>query len=72
MGLQELLDIAARHATTMADAMVAACLTKAVATGEAIDVTRLAGAPSRGERPSEDVPWRRMVERNTDTRLCHV
>lgn len=73
MSLQELLDIACRHFTAMADAMVAACLAKACETGERVDLRRGAarGAPT-GLRPREDVDWERMVAGNADTRQTHV
>lgn len=73
MSLQELLDIACRHFTAMADAMVAACVTKACETGELIDLRR---SPARGApigiRPREDVDWERLVVGNADTRETHV
>lgn len=73
MSLQELLDIACRHFTSMADAMVAACLQKAVETGEAIIVRcERERRGRRGERPREDTDWRALVEGNTDTRRTHV
>ena len=73
MSLQELLDIAMRHLTSMADAMVSACLTKACATGEHVELrARAPGASPRGERPEERVDWQALVEGNTDTRLQHV
>lgn len=72
--VQEIADIASRHLTRMADAMIAACVAWALETGQPL---RMPGRPARGapssmERPAEDVPWRRMVERNSDTRWQHT
>lgn len=73
MTLQELLDIACRYLTSMADAMVAACLQKAVETGERLDLGGFPEpAPRRAARPVEEVDWERMVRCNTDTRTQHV
>ena len=73
MTLQELLDIACRYLTSMADAMVAACLQKAVETGERLVlIGSPEPAPRREARPEEDLDWERMVRCNTDTRTQHV
>lgn len=73
MTLQELLDIACRYLTSMADAMVAACLQKAVETGERLVLVGCPEpAPRREARPEEDLDWERMVRCNTDTRTQHV
>ena len=72
LSLQKLVEIAARHFTPMADAMVAACVAKAVETGEALDIPEKGAGRIRGERPAEDVDWERMVTGNGDTRWQHV
>lgn len=78
MTLQDLFNIACRHLTAMADAMRAACLTKAYETGEPIVLRRDAQAQrARGKAAAraaadEETDRRRMVEGNTDTRLQHV
>ena len=77
--VQQMLDIAARHFTAMADAMVAACVAKAIEEGLPLVVperpsgkrTR-GGAPARPAPSGERVEWRRLVERNSDTRWQHV
>jgi hypothetical protein len=63
--LQELLDIARRYATAMADAMIAACVQRAIETGETLT---LRDAPPDEGRESE---WDRMMRSNTDTRWNH-
>ena len=72
LSLQQLARIAAAYFTAMADAMLAACVAKAVETGEALDIPERPRARTRGERPGEDVDWGRMVESNGDTRWQHV
>lgn len=73
MSLQELLDIACRHLTAMADAMVAACVQKALETGESIRVQRAHGQwGGIGARPGDGTDWKALVEGNTDTRATHV
>lgn len=74
LSLQKLVEIAARHFTTMADAMVAACVAKAVETGEALDIpergrTLRERLPKEDPTPPED--WERMVRTNSDTRRMH-
>lgn len=75
--LRQIAEIAARHLTAMADAMLAACVEKALATGERLVLPERA-RPERGgkgEHPVgdlEDDQWRRMVEDNGDTRWQHV
>lgn len=72
--VQEMFDIAARHMTAMADAMVAACVVWSVETGEPLAIPRTAreARPPAIVRPAEGVDWRRMVEGNSDTRLMHA
>ncbi len=72
--LQQMLDIACRYATAMADAMVAACLGRAVETGERLLMPRGHPTPTGrvGTRPAESIEWERMVRGNSDTRRCHV
>ena len=74
LSVQQIADIAGRHLTRMADATIAACVAWSLETGEPLRMpSRTArGAPSHMERPAEDVPWRQMVERNSDTRWQHT
>ena len=73
LSLQHLARIAARYFTPMADAMITACVAKAVETGQTLVVPERAQAQgARGMRPSEDVDWRRMVEGNCDTPAMHM
>ena len=75
MTLQEMLRIALRHFTAMADAMVAACVRKAAETGEPLAIPEREAPPRRGRRPSAEPDargWVLMVERNSDTRRNHV
>lgn len=74
MTISELARIAARYFTAMADAMIRACVSKAVETGESLEVPERGHAGRRPERrpdsePTED-EWRRMVEGNSDTRAA--
>lgn len=73
LSLQQLLDIACRHATAMSDAMVCACVGRALETGEALRMPR-GHAPFvvRVERPEERIDWELIVRGNSDTRLMHV
>ena len=72
--VQEIADIASRHLTRMADATIAACVAWSLETGQPLRIPERAThkAPSHVERPAEDVPWRQMVERNSDTRWQHT
>lgn len=76
MTIAELARIAARYLTSMADAMIKACVAKAVETGERLDVPERGHAERRPERRPDgglaDDEWRRMVEGNSDTRRQHV
>lgn len=74
MTLSELMAVACRHATAMADAMVEACIERAARTGEPLfapDDRRRRGR-YRGARPEEDVDWRRLCEGNRESRAAHV
>lgn len=67
--VSDLARIASRHATRMADAMIAACVRHALETGEKFDVPlREVMPPRRGARPEERVDWERMVRSNAETR----
>jgi hypothetical protein len=71
--LQEILDIAMRHTTALADAMVVACFQRAHELGLRLVARPRSGrARLAGARPAEDVDWERMVEGNGDTRWNHV
>lgn len=74
LSIQEMLDIASRYRTTMADAMVAACAGWAVLTATPLVFGRH-GAPTRRaeKRPVEAEPdWELMVRCNSDARAQHV
>ena len=74
VSVQQMLDMASRHLTAMADAMVAACLAWSVETGVPLDIPHPHnewGRPAH-VRPVEDTQWDRMVEGNSDTRWCHT
>ena len=67
--VSQLAAIAARHATRMADAMIAACVRHALETGEKFDIPERTVMPARrGKRPSERVDYERMVRSNKATR----
>ena len=67
--VSQLAAIAARHATRMADAMIAACVRHALETGEKFDIPEQTVMPARrGRRPAERVDYERMVVRNRETR----
>lgn len=73
LSLQTLVEIAARHFTAMADAMVDACVAKSVDTGEVLTIPERQSSPGpRGTRPTDEVDWEGMVEGNSDTRWLHV
>lgn len=66
--ISHLAAIASRYATRMADAMIAACVRRAVETGEHLRIPERAAIPRRGRRPAEDVDWERMVRGNREVR----
>lgn len=79
LSLQQLVDIAARHATAMADAMLRACVQRAVETGAPLRLTgEGASRKARGiarvspPTPADDVDWERMVTGNRDTRWTRM
>lgn len=74
MTIQELADIAARHFTRMADAMIAACVERAIATGQALLVPerRAQGRASARLEDLTEAEWERMVRGNSDTRRLHM
>lgn len=76
MTLQRIANIAARYATAMADAMLDACRRKADETGVRLRIrARPLSPPGRARRRDPydltEAEWRRMVERNSDTRWNH-
>ena len=74
LSIQEMLDIASRYHTTMADAMIAACAGWALLTATPLVFGKRA-APTRcaEKRPAGPEPdWELMVRFNTDTRAQHV
>lgn len=76
--VQEMVEIAARYATAMARAMIAACTRWADSTGQTIVVPESAASMVAGRPDAFDVfeieydEYVRMVERNGDTRWQHV
>lgn len=73
MTIQQLAEIAARHVTRMADAMIAACIAHALETGEPLDIPERAAVrrPAYVSHVEDDVDWERMVRGNSDTRHLH-
>ena len=71
MTVQQMLGIACRYSTAMADAMVCACLQWSVDTGQALDLCPRAYSVCRGDRPTDDPDWERLVSENTDSRWNH-
>lgn len=74
MTIQEMADIAARHFTRMADAMIAACVACAYATGQALLVPerKAQGRASARLEDLTEAEWERMVRGNSDTRRLHM
>ena len=71
--IQEMADIAILYETAPSDAMIVACVQRHYETGEPLQLHQRPPTPAPREgRPAESVPWRRYVERNTDTRDNHV
>lgn len=75
--VQTMLEIAMRYATSMADAMILACYTKAQEDGFGLTLpgarARLEHWSSAGtvDAPAEDVDWEQMVMANSDTAHLH-
>lgn len=74
MTLQQMADIASRYFTTMADAMIAACVALALETGEALRIPeRTSGGGARATyEDAEARMFERMVRTNSDTRRFHM
>lgn len=77
MTVQQIADIAARHDSVFADETLRACALWSYENGIPVSIPRgrLLNTVVRrlGHVIFEDSPeWRRYVERNSDTRLCHV
>ena len=70
LSTQQLADIASKHFTRMADAMIAACIKHAVETGEKFDIPeRIVMPRRRGKRPRKKRhDYKRMMESNGETR----
>ena len=73
MTVQEMLEIAVRYVTDMADAMVQACLAWSLATGTPLDIPERDAPPPIVRHPpvpaahaEEDPDWERMVRLNAD------
>lgn len=77
LSLQEIANIASRHDTTMSKAMLEACYARADAMGVSLLVPARTmvrfRAHIRRRDPFEltEDEWRRMMERNGDTRWNH-
>lgn len=73
MTINELAAIAARHMTRMADAMIAACVARALVTGEPLDIPerRREPRPAYVAHADEDVDWARLMEHNKAPRGRH-
>ena len=69
----QLAAIAARHVTRMADAMIAACVARALETGEPLDIPERRALPApRGARPAaSDGDWDRLMRANRAPRRRH-
>ena len=67
--ISQLAAIASRYATRMADAMIAACVRRAIETGEELDIPERAAMPRRrGRRPRERKPdYDRIMRTNSET-----
>lgn len=70
--INQLAAIAARHLTRMVDAMIAACVAKALETGEPLDVPERHARPAyAAPAPTEDVDWERLMVENKAPRGRH-
>jgi len=73
--VQQMCEIAARHRTAMADAMLAACLAWSARSGVALSVPERE-APELPARPADVTQpgkkWHELVVRNSDTRWLHM
>lgn len=79
MSLSQIASIAARYLTHIADAMIAACIAKAIETGEKLEVPdrRQAQRPKQRRRTQADEEmtadeWRQLVEGNRESSAAHV
>lgn len=74
MTVQQMADIAARHFTRMADAMIAACVALSLETGEALRIPERvqSGASRIAYEDAEARMFERMVRGNSDTRAFHM
>ena len=76
MTIQELAEIAARHHTRMADAMIAACVRHSLETGERLVIPeRKAGKrrPRKRQATEDELSheeWRVMLEHNAEVRAA--
>lgn len=73
--ISQLAAIASRYATRMADAMIRACVSKAMETGERLELPERKPAKLRGKRfdrilldEMSDEDWERMVRGNREVR----
>lgn len=73
MTINELAAIAARHMTRMADAMIAACVARALITGEPLDIPerRLEPRPAYVAPAEPDPDWARLMVENKAPRRRH-
>ena len=75
LSLQDMLDIAIRYPTRMADQMILACYERAYELGVRLRAPtrpRPNPPPERGARPRDGTDYERLVTSNTDTRRNHV
>lgn len=75
--VQQMLDIAGKYFTTMANAMIVACVQWANDTGGALVLPeRMPRAtvcvPDASIAATADLDWERLVRENSDTRWQHV
>lgn len=80
MDVQQMLDIAMRHATTMSDAMIVACFQRAHELGQSLAVpyrtsrvvvTQAVSALEHARVALDAGEYERMVRDNSDTRATH-
>ena len=77
MTVQQIADVAARHATLIADETLRACAVWSYENGIPVSIPKerlINTVMRRVERVIviDEDEWKRFVERNSDTRWCHV
>lgn len=66
MRVQEILDIASRYNTPMADAMVCACRDWSIESGESLTFTRIVEQREPTAAVVSDEDWERLSSENAD------